>query len=553
MGPCRVLVEPASYLACNQRLFAALEALYPVRFLAASDTDQRAEGALLIGKTRAEAESRANRGIPCLLVPSDSGREDRRESRRILFGESGSIPPLLRGRRLSELRARTSTAEARPIAGDVVVASDNDVPLWIRRAGAAGVGTLDVASIPLPVLTPDGAFSQYLNRDQFLGILPVLRFMQEVTAGIGWSTPGLRACIVLDDVNLRRDRYGCIDFHVLARSARERNYHASVALIPLDAGRVGREAAKIFRDNPRNLSILIHGNNHINFELARDYPAAEQLAILAEARRRMLGLANRLHVPVCTVAEPPYGVLRSSFLPGLIALGYEAALCTVRHYLKYNPTTAASLTFGLHAAESLPGGLAMIPRIPAMVGWETEAVLAAFLGQTIVIAGHHFDADDNLRLIEEVVDYVSGFEQVAWCNPSSIASSQYVWRRDGSRIRVRTCSRRVTLTLPHGIETVIVERPWLAEGEAEALHWETADQAGTIPECGPTSEPIQVAGGALTIVSPPSKPVDPREVPAPSVTPWAIVRRTLAEGRDRLYPYLPSRYRRLSQLAGPRD
>ena len=95
------------------------------------------------------------------------------------------------------------------------------------------------------------------------------------------------------NVNLRRDRYGCIDFHALARSARERNYHASVALIPLDASRVGREAATIFRDNPQNLSILIHGNNHINFELARDYPAAEQLAILAEARRRMLGLANR--------------------------------------------------------------------------------------------------------------------------------------------------------------------------------------------------------------------------------------------------------------------
>ena len=195
----------------------------------------------------------------------------------------------------------------------------------------------------------------------------------------------------------------------------------------------------------------------------------------------------------------------------------------------------------------------MIPRIPAMVGCETEAVLAAFLGQPIVIAGHHFDADDNLRLIEGVVDYVSGLQQIAWCNPSSIASSLYIWRRDGSRLRIRTCSRRVAVTLPHGIETVIVERPWLEEGETEALHWESADQVGTIPECTSTSVPIQVAGGVLTIVSPPSKPVDSREVPPPSVTPWAVVRHTLAEGRDRLYPYLPSRYRRLSQLARPRD
>jgi hypothetical protein len=553
MGPRKVLVEPASYFARNQRLFAALEALYPIMFLAASEPDQDADGAVLIGTTRAEAESRAGRGIHCLLLPSDHGLEDRRGLRHIHFGDADMIPPLLRGRHLSERRARTSAGETRPISGDVLVASHNDVPLWIRRTGAAGVGTLDLTSIALPMLAPSSALSEHLNRDQFMGILPILCFIQELTGDIGWSVPGLRACLVLDDVNLRRGSYGCIDFHALARSARAHNYHASVALIPLDAGRVGRNAAAIFRRNPQHLSILIHGNNHINFELARDYSAAEQLAILAEARRRMLGLTNRLQLPVCPIAEPPYGVLGGSFLPALIALGYEAALCTVRHYLKYNPTSAASLAFGLHAAESLPGGLAMIPRIPAMAGWETEAVLAAFLGQPIAIAGHHFDADDNLRLIEEVVDYISGLGQVAWCSPSSIASSQYLWRRDGSRLCVRTCSRRVAVTLPHGIETVIVERPWLAEGDAETLHWETADQVGTIPKCGPSSEPIQVAGGVLTIVSPPSKPVDPREVPSPSVTPWAIVRRTLAEGRDRLYPYFPSRYRRLSQLAGPRD
>ena len=73
MGPSTVLVEPASYLAHNERLFAGLEALYPVRFLAASEPDRDADGALLIGTTRAEAEFRANRGIPCLLVPSDPG------------------------------------------------------------------------------------------------------------------------------------------------------------------------------------------------------------------------------------------------------------------------------------------------------------------------------------------------------------------------------------------------------------------------------------------------------------------------------------------------
>ena len=195
----------------------------------------------------------------------------------------------------------------------------------------------------------------------------------------------------------------------------------------------------------------------------------------------------------------------------------------------------------------------MIPRIPATAGWETDAVLAAFLGQPIVIAGHHFDADDNLRHVEQVVDYVNAFGPMTWCNPSQIASSQYLTQRDGTHFHIRTCSRHVVVSLPYGIETVEVERPWLGPNDREVLHWGGPDSMATTLDYGGLTGPLRIRERALTITSPPSHSVDPLEVPASAISPWPILRRALTESRDRLYPYLPSPYRRASQLAGSRE
>ena len=547
-----ILVEPASYLSSNPRLFVALEALYPVKFLADSNEDGHAKGALLVGTPRAEAQSRANRGLSCLLV-SSTDEPGRGKPRCIRFADSDVLPPFLRNRKVTERRATAQLTDLRPTDGDTVIASHDGAPVWIHRPAAADGASFQATAVPLPVLGPATVLHQHVNRDQFMGMLPLLHFLRSLLGTLDWSAPPLRACLVLDDVNLKRETYGCIDFRALARSARDRGYHASIALIPLDAGRVAPKAAAIFREYSRQLSILIHGNNHIYFELARRFAAARRIAMLAEARRRMIDLSDRLQLPVCRVAEPPYGVFLGSFVPALIGLGYEAVVCTIRHYLRYNPAFAESLTFGMRPVETLPRGLAMIPRIPAAVGWETDAVLAALLGQPIVIAGHHFDADNKLRHIEEMVDYVNGFGPVEWCNPSRIASSQYLTQRDGTHFRIRTGSRQVVVSLPDGIETVEIERPWLRPEDQEVLHWGGPEGMATSMEYGRLAGPLQVRDRALTITSPPSLLVDPRQVPACATSPWPIVRRALSETRDRLYPYLPSSYRRSSQLPGSRE
>jgi len=359
---------------------------------------------------------------------------------------------------------------------------------------------------------------------------------------------------VFDDVNLGSRTYGCIDFQAMAASARRRGFHASMAMIPFDAGRVAEEAAALFRSCPQELSILPHGNDHVKFELARDHPREYRLQMLAQAIRRMRGLSQTHRLAVCPVEEPPYGIFRFSYVDSLVELGYEAVLCTVPQFLRCNPDFNGASSFGLSSAEALGSGLAVIPRIPFSPGWETDAILASYLGQPVVIAGHQHDAADGLSHVEHVVDVVNGLGQFDWSNPSRIASTRYQWRRDGSTLRVRACGRRITATVPEWAESMIVERPWMAPASSERLCWGSDDRAMHEQVSGAVSSPLAVAGcREITLVSPFANPIDPMTVPAPRTGPWPAIRRVVAETRDRCYPRVPRFLRSRAGRWSPED
>jgi hypothetical protein len=547
-------VDPPAYRANNERLFMALEALFPADFLGKGSSDHAADAVLLVGAARAHAVVASDHGLPCLAVPAEPDTNEAPRARSVRFSGSDAAPRLLRHRLMWERRSPAPGAPVPADSGEVVIATCNGDPAWIRRPASAGAGAMDLTSVALPRLSPERLLSQCFNREQFLGVLPILNFLKTICAESEWSIPPLRASLVFDDVNLRWSTYGCLNFRALAESARERGYHAGLAVIPLDAGSVQQETAALFRERSDQLSILIHGNKHLKFELVRDRPALERIAILAEARQRMSNLAKMHRLSVCAVAEPPYGIFRSNYVQALAALQYEAVLCTFRQFLQCNPASAQSPSFGLDAVECMPSGLAMIPRIPAAAGWETESVLAAFLGQPVVIAGHHFDADRKLSFVEQLVDQVNGLGPVNWSNLSDVAASRFVWRKEGATVRIRAFSRRIVASIPDGVNAVVVERPWIDNGSQEVLNWRPLRGEVASQRCPEVSESFPVVGGqTLEIISPIPHPVDPQGIVLPLASPWPVLRRALAEARDRCYPYLPSALRSMPGLLDTDD
>jgi len=105
-------------------------------------------------------------------------------------------------------------------------------------------------------------------------------------------------------------------------------------------------------------------------------------------------------------------------------------------------------------------------------------------------------------------------------------------------MKVKMLSRRIELAFTEPEQEILVERPWISNGaNAELLICKRNGQAFHSGGAGEQSPPIRVTGaGALELISPPPRGIDPREVRAPRLKFFSVTRRILSETRDRVTP-----------------
>jgi hypothetical protein len=461
------------------------------------------------------------------------------------------VPPALLGTVMQESQALGATRQIQPTGSDSIIATRDDAPLWIVRRDTRESRVHDVLATPLPAVTSDDYLCDHFGRRQFARLLPIIDFIQRVTKAGGWQPPPQRACLIFDDVNLCGSRYGCLTFDRLAEHAQRHRYHAAIAILPLDATTANSAAAGLFRQNPRHLSLIIHGNDHEPLELARPRPEDERRQLLAQAHLRVRTFCERNDLQFAAIMEPPYGTILAEYFPSLDELGYQAVLVTPRQFRSRNGHEANHRAIGLAAAEVLSGGLSMIPRITADQGWKTDVRLTTFLRQPIVVAGHHYDADAGMGFIDEVVDFVNSVAQPSWMSPADIARTQVMLRREGARLRVRCFGRQVRISIPDGVREVVIERPWIAAGRVEALDCRSDDGQSQVElQCGGESPPVAVRqGDQIEMRSPRPDALSPGSLAARRTALRLRVRRALAEWRDRAYPLVPRRLRRKSKIS----
>ena len=165
-----------------------------------------------------------------------------------------------------------------------------------------------------------------LFAEDALAAIALIQFLRTLDGPGAFRPPGLRATILFDDPNLRWRTYGFIDFERLAEHAAVHDYHASMAMIPLDGWRQHRSTVELFRRNPERLSLALHGNNHVGDELARPQDETTAIAIAAQAIRRAKRFEARYGLRMDRVMIPPHGMCSASVAHALGALGFDA-LC----------------------------------------------------------------------------------------------------------------------------------------------------------------------------------------------------------------------------------
>ena len=517
-------------------LFDTLGQLYPVEFRRISSDDHNGLDAVIAldGNIAAGLAAAAN-GLPVLVFGKECERRAVNGSQPVRFGETEDLTACLRNQVMTE-KQDTGGCSIAVEAGDQIFASRAAGPVWVNRPG--GLGSCQLAGVPPPSLVEGEHLFEHFNGRRFMGLLPLMHFLRQVVKDVDWQCPTTRACFVFDDPSLYWRSYGFLNYCTLAAHSIKHNYFASVATIPLDAWWANGRVVETLRSCHPRISLLIHGNNHTCGELVSQRNGATPLAIAAQALQRIERFERRHGVSVSKIMEAPHGAFGKSFYAPLLALNYEAALTGTELLVKHNPQTVWPAGVGMDMSEILGGGLPVLPRIKMSVDWKNEVLLAAFLGQPIVLVGHHTDAADQLQVLAEFAGVINSLPAATWASPQDIARSNYKQFRRRNALYLKLYSRAVHVVVPEGVNEVFIHLPRVGtDGAGETLviknHGEELLRVTGHEVIGPVSVS---AGQALDISSLAEIQVDFRSVKPSGARCWPVARKVMMEIRDRSAP-----------------
>jgi hypothetical protein len=427
-APARVGIVPTDEYERRRRLWSALEDAYPVRF------EGRERGALHeLDAIVAIAGGGDGEGwkepadIPCLLAEGAERAAATATPGALACSQDGALSRALRGARLSETRC-VALAEGATPEREVVLATLDGAPAWTRaRTGAHP--TQRVACAPAE-LAEGEALRERLEPGRCLALLALAQFLEGLASeGARQAERPLHAAFLIDDPNLHRPRYGHLRYGELLREARARGYHLSVAMVPLDGWFADPRVARMFREGAAQLSVCVHGNEHYGPELAGPRSVEEGLALGTRALARVAAFERRTGVRVDRVMVPPHERIGEPMVRALHACGFQA-LCTTRPYpwMVNSPDlpwltrpAAAGPLAAWRPLDIVADGLPVLLRADFALHPREDLVLRAFLGQPLILYGHHDLLREGPGALAEAAAAIDRLGEVRWCSMAEIA------------------------------------------------------------------------------------------------------------------------------------
>jgi hypothetical protein len=228
------------------------------------------------------------------------------------------------------------------------------------------------------------------------------------------------SCLLrLDDPNVRFSSYGYLSFPELARDARACNYHVAVATIPLDLVAPGRGAVGVFRSFRPELSLVVHGNDHVHRELECSRNAAGAERVLASAVARVRRFERRTGIRIDRVMCAPHGGCSAELLAALFMCGFLGLAASRPFPWDGFADQRRWRLGGWLPAQLGGGGLPVIPRYSMSRNLD-DLVFRAFLGQPLILYLHHADLRDGLEPLRAAARRVQDLGDARWMSLASI-------------------------------------------------------------------------------------------------------------------------------------
>lgn len=541
-APYQIDVRSGSQSLSWPALTPVLESLLPVKFVPATPGASTGVGQLNFDDPAQTSSIQGGGNTSSLSLPScpRSPAESESSEWTVRFADDADVPFPFRGRVL------TAKAFGKPGAltlegGEKVLAHGEAGPVW-SLSTRAGIRHMRSA-FALPPLPLERNLRDVLNGEHFFEMLPLIHWLREICAPALYAAPPLRACFMFDDPNLHWPSYGFVDYRQIASHAARENYHVAFATIPLDSWFTHEATVQIFGNNPGQLSLLVHGNDHTKLELARDWSESERIDLLCQAIRRIEGLERRSGLRICRIVAPPHGACSAEMLRFLPRCGFEAACISHGSLRAHNKAAAWTRSLGYRPSEFVHG-CAVLPRWALSRQANNSVLLAAFLGQPIILRAHQEDLSEGVEVLDEAARFINRLGSISWSNMTQLARNNYESRLDAELFRLRPLGAKLVFQMPPAASRLVVDLPnhcpwenWKALGSDGVGREFRAGEVMTIPD--------HFRGSVLLEAVVPSVAPANNTIRRPVVA--AFARRLLTEGRDRFL----SRIRSRGRLARP--
>ena len=186
-----------------------------------------------------------------------------------------------------------------------------------------------VSSVPLLDIDADLTTQNFDIRDHLFSALPAVSYIRWAFSQSSWNMTEASACLVIDDPLLKA-RYGFVRYRELLALMKQLRFSTSIAFIPWNWRRSSAEVVQLFKDNPENYSLCVHGCDHTAGEFASS-DRIELCAVTSEAVRRMSLHQQRTNLAHDRVMVFPQGAFSEKAILELKRAGFDAVVNTEVH------------------------------------------------------------------------------------------------------------------------------------------------------------------------------------------------------------------------------
>jgi len=467
-----------------------------------------------------------------LALDMDIPEPELHETKRYRFLENAEFLSFFSGHQLEEQNRRVITIQ--PLAGAIrsFIETERGAVFGILEGRDLEVYFSGVDLPPAEAVIP---FRNYFHARNFLSLLPIFLFLRRILKGIELNLPKPRACFIIDDPNLRTMSYGYLNFPEMIRSARKHRYHWAVGMIPIDYRTTSRRVADLLTASSDVFSLVMHGNDHLAKEMARDVSEAEQRFILMQALKRMEDHRVRTRIDFPRAMILPHGVCSLQGIESMRTCGCSALVSSHAYPFLSSEETPHNL-YQMWPAEMTLRGFPIINRFKEE--WDRNDLLFyAWLGKPLLIYGHNQWLRYGPGPLEEIAYFLNRRGPFSWISVKEIIESNYFCRREGSSFQIRLFSNEVRVDIPKGVRCIKIQKkgldiPWKEEGvfvNQNLLQWSTKESEESTVTLDWAGKPCSLA-------------IRYRPLSIPLVQGWhrtkwrSRCRRLMMEARDRLLP-----------------